>query len=135
MLRSFVGCKGAQESASGHEGCRWVQRTRVAASLPPENEVWGKVMFYTCVSFCSQGGSLFPSMHHRSHDRGGLCPGGSLSRKVSVQRGLCLGGRLCPGGGLCLCPLCMVRTLMECILVFQSSCKINICCEGFKQID
>ena len=24
--------------------------------LPPTNEVWGKVMFYTCLSFCSQGG-------------------------------------------------------------------------------
>ena len=106
MLRWLVGCKGAQESASEHEGCRWVQRTRVAASLPPENEVLGKVMFYTCVSFCSQGGSLFPSMHHRSHDRGGLCPGGSLSRKVSVQMGsLSGGGTLSRGRSLSLSSL------------------------------
>ena len=32
-------------------------------------------IFTTCVSFCSQRG-LCPSMHHRSHDQGGLCPGG-----------------------------------------------------------
>ena len=45
------------------------------------------------------GGGLCPSMHHRSHDQGGLS-GGSLSREVSVQRGLCLeGGSL--SGGLC----------------------------------
>ena len=24
--------------------------------LPPANEVWGKVIFYTCVSFCPRGG-------------------------------------------------------------------------------
>ena len=66
-----------------------------------------------CQSFCSRGG-LCPSMHHRSHDQGGLCPGRvsvweSLSRGVSVQgvsvqEGLCPGG-LCPwrslSGGLC----------------------------------
>ena len=145
MLRWLVGCKGAQESASGHEGCRWVQRTRIATSLPPANEVWGKVMFYTCVSLCSQGESLCPSMHHRSHDREGLCPGGlcpgrSLTRGVSVWGGALSRGRSLSGGGLSgrprtETPPCMVRILMECILVFQSSYKINICCESFKQID
>ena len=25
--------------------------------LPPGNKVWGKVMFYTCLSFCPHGGS------------------------------------------------------------------------------
>ena len=25
------------------------------ALLPPANEVWGKAMFYTCLSFCSRG--------------------------------------------------------------------------------
>ena len=49
------------------------------------------------------GWCLCPSMHHRSHDQGGLCPGG-----------LCLGGGLCPGWGLCperkgLCPGVSVR--------------------------
>ena len=49
--------------------------------LPPANEVWGKVMF-SQVFVCPQGGGegLCPSMHHRSHDQGGLCPG----REVSV---------------------------------------------------
>ena len=27
-----------------------------AIFLPPASEVWGKVIFYTCLSFCSQGG-------------------------------------------------------------------------------
>ena len=29
--------------------------------LPPANEVWGKVMFYTCVSFCSLGEGVCPT--------------------------------------------------------------------------
>ena len=53
-------------------------------------------IFTTCVSFCSQRG-LCPSMHHRSHDQGGLCPLGSLSMGVSVQ-GVSVHGGLCPGG-------------------------------------
>ena len=43
--------------------------------LPPANEVWGKVMF-SQVFVCP--GGLCPSMHHRSHDQGGLCPGVSV---------------------------------------------------------
>ena len=89
MLRWLFGCKGAQESASGHEGYRWVQRTRVAASLPPANEVWGKVMFYTCVSFCSRGeGVSIPACITGHMTEGVSVPGGSLSGGVSVQRGL-----------------------------------------------
>ena len=38
------------------------------------------------------GGSLCPSMHHRSHDMGGLCPGGFLV-------GFCPGGSLSEAWG------------------------------------
>ena len=76
------------------------------------------MFLHLCVILFTGEGGLCPSMHHRSHDQGGLCPGGvslsgglcprgvsvqggSLSKGgISVQRGLCLGG-LCPGG-LCL---------------------------------
>ena len=77
-----------------------------------------------CQSFCSRG-SLCPSMHHRSHDWGGLCPGGLCRGSLSVGRGslsvgrgslsvgrgslsvgrgsLSVGrGSLSRGGGLCL---------------------------------
>ena len=50
--------------------------------LPPANEVWCKIMFYTCVSFCSGGGGWLPSVHHRSHDHG-VCIHG-----VCIQWGL-----------------------------------------------
>ena len=80
----------------------------------------GKVMFLHLSVILFTGGGLCPSIHHRSHDQGGLCPGvslseglcpgGSLSGGVSVQRGLCLGD-LCPGGlcpeSLCLGGLCL----------------------------
>ena len=54
-------------------------------------------------------GVLCPSMHHRSHDQGGLCLGvsvqkdlclGSICPQGSLSRGLCSGGDLCPGGSL-----------------------------------
>ena len=48
------------------------------------------------------GGGLCPSMHHRSHDQGVLCPGGvSVQGRVSVQGGVSVQGVLCPGG---FCP-------------------------------
>ena len=61
--------------------------------LPPANEIWSKVMFYTCVSFRSQGGSLsqhasqltWQGVSVRGSLSGSLCPLGSLSRGVSVQ--------------------------------------------------
>ena len=56
------------------------------------------------ILFTGDGGGLSPSMHHSSHDQGGLCPvgvslqgglcpvgGGSLSRGVSVQGSLSKG--------------------------------------------
>ena len=60
----------------------------------------GKVMFSLAYVILFMGGRgwgvICPSMHHRSHDQGGLCSGGS--RVVYVQGGgLCPGG-LCPGG-------------------------------------
>ena len=48
--------------------------------LPSANEVWGKVMFYTCVSFCSQSWGVClqgGSASWGSASRGGLHPGGS----------------------------------------------------------
>ena len=36
----------------------------------------GKVMFYSCLSVHRGGGGWLPSMHHSSHDQGGLHPGG-----------------------------------------------------------
>ena len=42
--------------------------------LPPANEVVGRLCFYTCLLFCSQGG-WYPSMHCRSP---GPHPGGKL---------------------------------------------------------
>ena len=63
----------------------------------------GKVMFlHLSVSHSVHRVGLCPSMHHRSHDQGGLCPGGSLSggclsMGVSVQGSFCLGGSLSRG--------------------------------------
>ena len=74
-------------------------------------------------------------MHHRSHDQGGLCPGGVLCPGVSVwgslsgglSRGVgslvqgIWGGGFCPGGSLSGRPpygnaraICI---LLECVLV------------------
>ena len=106
--------------------CRIINSDKL---LPPATKLWqGNVFTPVCHSV--HGGCLCPSMHHRSHDRGvsvkgGLCPGGSLSRGslsgrslcpgslcpgVSLSEGLCLGGVSvlggpCPGG-LCLMGLC-----------------------------
>ena len=84
--------------------------------LPPVNEVSGKVIlqFHKCLSV--QRGGLCPG---GSLSKVGLCPGGSLGggslsggglcpgEGVSVQGGLS-GGGLCPGGSLSrggdLCP-------------------------------
>ena len=41
--------------------------------LPPANEVWGKAMFYTRLSFCSRGGGLPPKV------------GEAASREVCIQ--------------------------------------------------
>ena len=49
-----------------------------------------RLCFYTCLSFCSQGGWL-PSMHQRSHDQRG-----SASRDLPL--GVCLQGVLHRGG-------------------------------------
>ena len=67
------------------------------SSLQPRNEVWGKVMF-SQVFVGPRGGSLCPSMHHRSHDQGvsvheGLCP-----RGVSVRGSLSMEGVSVHGG-------------------------------------
>ena len=98
-------------------------------------KLWqGNVFTLVCDSV--HRGGLCPSIHHRSHDQGGLCPEGSLSRGISVQGDFCLGG-LCPGGlcrgGLCLGDLCpegslsmtetppyerVVRILLEWIPIF-----------------
>ena len=52
--------------------------------LPPANEVWDKVMFLHLSVY--RGGGWLPSMHHRSHDLGGLHPGGvCIQERGSVQ--------------------------------------------------
>ena len=54
----------------------------------------GKVMFsQASVILFTGGGCLCPSMHHRSHDQGGLSPGG-LCPGGSVYRGSLSGGFL-----------------------------------------
>ena len=53
------------------------------AFLPPANEVWSKIMFLH-LSVIQRGGRL-PSMHHRSHDPGGLHPGG-LHLGVGIEQ-------------------------------------------------
>ena len=74
------------------------------------NKVWGKVIFYNCVSFCSHGCWL-PSMHHRPHDqeegRGvfiwGVCIQGAGVGQTSspwvCYRGVCIKGRGLHSGG------------------------------------
>ena len=84
--------------------------TFTAWFLPPANEVWGKVKFYTCLSFCSHGGQH---------------PGKSTFKGVYLQG--CL-----PPGVVCLWGVCIhggldrppnepekraVRILLECFLV------------------
>ena len=62
--------------------------------------------------------------------QGGLCPGGSLSRWVSVQEDLCLGG-LCSGSPCHRDPPYgkeqVVGILLECILVLN--CHLSTCVE------
>ena len=57
-----------------------------------------------------RGGGLCLSMLHKSHDQGGLCPGGSLSREVSVRE--TPQTETSPYG-----KELAVRILLECILV------------------
>ena len=51
--------------------------------LPPANEIWSKVMFYTCVSFRSQGGVSVPACI-TAHMTGGLCLGVSVWDSLSI---------------------------------------------------
>ena len=84
--------------------------------IPPPNEVWGKVMLFTCLSFCPRGEGVSVWCHFLSgclvscsFPRGSLSPVPCSFQGVSVKGGLCLGG-LCPRGhswgllpgGLCL---------------------------------
>ena len=79
---------------------------------------------FSQVFVCPQGGS------------GILCPGGSLSRGISVQGGLCLGACLSPS------PYAYMRTVrivLECILVLDKvkvKRKISHCVPAkFKEIE
>ena len=67
----------------------------------PQRNCW-KVMFYTCLWFCSQWESV---------SSGGLCPGG----------GLCTGG-LCQGEPPPYSNVRVVCILLECILVLICYC-------------
>ena len=75
---------------------RWAKENvifRFCQSLPPANEVWGKVMFsQACViTSVHGGGSWLSSIHHRSHDWGVCIQVGSASRQVWFQGGLVQG--------------------------------------------
>ena len=37
--------------------CQWIYWSDELQLLPPANEVAGRICFYTCLSFCSQGGA------------------------------------------------------------------------------
>ena len=88
-------------------------------SLPPANEVWGKVIFLHLFVILFMGG-YYPSKHCRWYPimpcRGVCYP--------SMHRGCLVLGGLLPGGCLVETPgwllLRAVRILLECILVFQS---------------
>ena len=79
-----------------------------------------KVMFYTCLWFCSQGE---------------LCAEGLCPRVVSVQGGLCPGKGLCPGeglcpGGLCLWGLCLGEFLSRGFLPKGASVQGRVSVQG-----
>ena len=94
--------------------------------LPPANEVWGKVKFYTCVSFCSQGrGGLGRPPRYRPPFQMQTSPPG-LGRPPGMQTPT--GWADAPGmqtpPGLGRPPpntvnKRLVRILLECILVFK----------------
>ena len=91
----------------------------------------GKVMFlHESMILFGGGGGLCPSMHHRSHDQGGLCPGGSLSRG-SLSRGSLSKGGLCPGGlylgGLCPGGLIQGGSLSKGVSVQGGLCLGGLC--------
>ena len=55
-----------------------ITKTAYNTYLPPATKLrQGNVFTRVCDSV--HRGGLCPSIHYRSHDQGGLCPGGSLS--------------------------------------------------------
>ena len=79
--------------------------------LPPANEVWGKVMFYTCLSFCSQGEGVVSqhalqvvSQHALQQGRGVCYPSMPCSGGVPGPGGGLLRGGSAPGGAWWPCP-------------------------------
>ena len=106
----------------------------VCRSSPHANEVWCKVVFYTCVSFCLQVGGWLPSMHHRSHDQhpGRWLP--SMHHRsheqqpvgMSASRGVCL-----QGGSWADPPELgkrwAVHILLECFVVIQLNFRLKFC--------
>ena len=93
----------------------------VKRSLPPANEVAGRLCFLhlSVILFTGGGGSVRGSLFRGRSFRGvsvqvdlclgkgGLCPWGSLSMRISVQEGLCPGGGSVSREGVyvhgCLC--------------------------------
>ena len=91
------------------------------AYLPPANEVWGKVIFYTCLPFCSQGGGL-ASMHASLVTwLGGLQPGGIGQTPQVCLRGGAVGQTPPKTHGILRDTVNerAVRILLECILVWN----------------
>ena len=100
----------------------------VCRSSPHANEVWCKVVFNTCVSFCSQGGVLAPQ--HASQVTW-PSPRGLASQHASqvtwpASSGVCLQGG-CWADPLELDKRWAVHILPECFLVIQLNFILKFC--------
>ena len=80
------------------------------------------MFLHLCVILFTGVGGWLSSMHHWSHDQGGLHPGGGLHL---VGMGVCIQG-VCIGGGRADPRILwetvnerVVRILLECIIIFQ----------------
>ena len=82
-----------------------VNKGEMLGCYRPQTKFWGKAIFSQASVILSTGGrgDWLPSMHHRSHDQGGLPPGGSACRG-SASRWSASGGSASEGsasrGGL-----------------------------------
>ena len=76
-----------------HRACLdvWHNLSKSAASLPPANEV---LIFYTCLSFCSQGGRAWPG--------GAWLAGVCVVGHMHGQGGMCGQGGGCAWWGACM---------------------------------
>ena len=95
----------SRENISSDDTINWFEKYRSDSKFSPTARE-GNVFRSVCQSFCR--GDWLPSMHQRSHDRGGLHPGsGSASGGGwSASRGVCMAGGLHQAGsasrGVCI---------------------------------